>query len=120
MNAGLQRVEMSACSYRSEYVRTFFRSEGNLNHPPQPDDWYLEKFGVHVIDIGRTFDTEAAGWYDIKGHVYRGQYPSGFRPELNARGEWEARGDLTPEDALEKMNKLYLESLRENPTIERL
>lgn len=58
----------------------------------QPGDWYLEKFGVDVIDIGRAFDTEAADWYDIEGHVCRSQYPSGFRPELNAQGEWEARG----------------------------
>lgn len=56
----------------------------------QPDDWYLDKFGVDVIDIGRAFDTSENDWYDIEGHSCRTQYPSGFRPVLNEKGVWEA------------------------------
>jgi uroporphyrinogen decarboxylase len=57
----------------------------------QPEDEILDRFGVDVLDIGRTFNTLDEDWYDTKlsdGSV--AQYPRWFRPSKNDRGEWRA------------------------------
>ena len=58
----------------------------------QPEDWALDRFGVDVVDIGRTFNTEPSDWYDITlASGDRARYPSWFRPEQEADGSWLAR-----------------------------
>ncbi len=57
----------------------------------QPEDVILSRFGVDVLDIGRTFNTSDADWYDITlsdGSI--GQYPIWFRPIRQPDGSWSA------------------------------
>ncbi len=55
----------------------------------QPEDWALDRFGVDVVDLGRTFNTEDKDWYDMtltSGEP--AQYPHWFKPELTSDGSW--------------------------------
>lgn len=57
----------------------------------QPEDVILDRFGIDVLDIGRTFNTLDADWYDITlsdGRV--AQYPMWFRPIRQPDGSWSA------------------------------
>jgi len=31
----------------------------------QPEECVLDQFGIDVVDVGRTFNTENADWYDV-------------------------------------------------------
>jgi len=58
----------------------------------QPEDWALDRLGIDVVDLGRTFNTKAEDWYDItlvSGD--RAKYPAWFRPEQSPDGSWLAR-----------------------------
>jgi len=58
----------------------------------QPEEWALDRFGIDVVDLGRTFNTKESDWYDItlaSGDPAR--YPTWFRPEQEADGSWLAR-----------------------------
>jgi len=58
----------------------------------QPEDWALEKFGVDVVDLGRTFNTAEADWYDITlASGDRAKYPRWFKPEQDPDGSWLVR-----------------------------
>jgi uroporphyrinogen decarboxylase len=58
----------------------------------QPEDAVLDRFRVDVLDVGRTFNTADADWYDITlADGSAGQYPVWFRPELQPDGSWIAR-----------------------------
>ena len=53
----------------------------------QPEDMILDRFGVDVVDLGRTFDTRDEDWYPVT--LFDGgkaEYPSWFRPEATADG----------------------------------
>lgn len=55
----------------------------------QPEWTILDKFGVDVIDIGRTFNNRNSDWYDVEladGSI--GQYPVWFRPEKDQKGDY--------------------------------
>jgi uroporphyrinogen decarboxylase len=57
----------------------------------QPDDDILDYFGVDVLDIGRSFNTEDDDWYDITlPDGSEAQYPVWFRPVREADGSWSA------------------------------
>ncbi len=64
----------------------------------QPDEQVLARFGVDVVDLGRTFNAVAEDWYEVTlsdGSV--GRYPAWFHPEPKPGGGWIARGaDGTP------------------------
>jgi len=58
----------------------------------QPEEWALDRFGIDVVDLGRTFNTKESDWYNItlaSGDPAR--YPTWFRPEQEADGSWLAR-----------------------------
>jgi uroporphyrinogen decarboxylase len=58
----------------------------------QPEDWALDRFGIDVVDLGRTFNTEPESWYDITlASGDPAQYPSWFHPEKEADGSWVSR-----------------------------
>src|SRR5512139_2770682 len=58
----------------------------------QPEEAILDRFGVDVLDIGRTFNTRDEEWYDTTlCDGQPGQYPAWFRPELDADGSWIVR-----------------------------
>jgi len=65
----------------------------------QPEDVILDRFGIDVLDIGRTFNTLGADWYDITlSDGSRAQYPKWFRPIRQPDGSYiafAADGTLT-------------------------
>ncbi len=53
----------------------------------QPDDFILDRFGVDVIDIGRTFNAKPSDWYPIvMPNGASAYYPIWFKPETQADG----------------------------------
>jgi uroporphyrinogen decarboxylase len=57
----------------------------------QPEDWALDRFGVDVLDIGRTFNTEATDWNPITLRAsategYPAHYPAWFHPSVEKNG----------------------------------
>lgn len=63
----------------------------------QPDDWFLERFGVDVIDVGRAFNTRDEDWADADGYTCRTQHPAWFKPVTDPSGTVKAfdeDGDL--------------------------
>lgn len=55
----------------------------------QPDDLILDRFGVDVLDIGRTFNMEDTDWYDVRlPDGSEGQYPAWFHPVRQPDGSW--------------------------------
>jgi uroporphyrinogen decarboxylase len=58
----------------------------------QPEDFILDRFRVDVVDVGRTFNTRDADWYDITvADGQTAQYPVWFRPEQQSDGSFIAR-----------------------------
>jgi uroporphyrinogen decarboxylase len=58
----------------------------------QPEDFLLDRFGIDVLDLGRTFNTGDAAWYDIRlGDGQVAQYPAWFHPEVQPDGSFLAR-----------------------------
>jgi uroporphyrinogen decarboxylase len=56
----------------------------------QPEPWALDRLGIDVVDVGRTFNTRDEDWYDMllpSGEA--AQYPAWFRPEPQADGSWD-------------------------------
>lgn len=57
----------------------------------QPEEEILDRFGIDVVDLGRTFDTSDRDWYEVK--LFDGssaQYPAWFRPTAASDGGWRA------------------------------
>ena len=58
----------------------------------QPEDVVLDRFGIDVLDVGRTFNTRDADWYDIRlADGQSAQYPVWFHPESQPDGSYVAR-----------------------------
>ena len=58
----------------------------------QPEEFILDKFGVDIVDIGRTFNTGDSAWYDITlANGQPAQYPAWFHPEKQPDGSFIAR-----------------------------
>jgi len=58
----------------------------------QPEDWALDRFGIDVVDLGRTFNATDADWYPVKlASGDDAYYPSWFHPQQDADGSWIAR-----------------------------
>ncbi len=55
----------------------------------QPEDIVLDRFGVDVVDVGRTFNTADSDWYDTRLRDGQpAQYPAWFHPEPRSDGGW--------------------------------
>lgn len=58
----------------------------------QPEEVILDRLGIDVLDIGRTFNAADADWYDITlVDGQPAQYPVWFHPEAQADGSFIAR-----------------------------
>lgn len=58
----------------------------------QPEEAILDRYGIDVVDLGRTFNTADCDWYDIT--LWDGQaaqYPAWFHPEPAEDGGYLAR-----------------------------
>ena len=56
----------------------------------QPEEFILDRFGIDVVDVGRTFNTADADWYDItlpQGITV--QFPAWFKPVVREDGAWD-------------------------------
>jgi len=64
----------------------------------QPDEAVLDHFRIDVVDVGRAFNTDDGGWYDITlNDGSPAQYPAWFRPVRRDDGSWIAHAtDGTP------------------------
>jgi len=57
----------------------------------QPEEEIIEKFGIDIVDVGRTFNGKDEDWYNVilaNGSV--GQYPKWFKPVLMDNGSYNA------------------------------
>lgn len=57
----------------------------------EPEDAILDRFGIDVVDLGRTFNTRDDDWYPVT--LFDGstaEYPKWFRPEPMAGGGFRA------------------------------
>lgn len=53
----------------------------------QPEDEFIEKFGIDVLDIGRAFNTSDNDWHEaILPDGSKAEYPSWFKPVRQADG----------------------------------
>lgn len=60
----------------------------------QPDDELLERFGIDVLDIGRTFNTRPEDWYPITlSNGAQAYYPQNFHPRHLPDGSWATYDD---------------------------
>jgi uroporphyrinogen decarboxylase len=58
----------------------------------QPEEVILDRFGIDVLDVGRTFNTQDSDWVDVKlADGQAAQYPVWFHPEKQADGSYIAR-----------------------------
>lgn len=56
----------------------------------QPSDRLVDRLGVDVLDIGRTFNEKDSDWYKIKlNEKYDAYNPSWFKPVSNGKGGWD-------------------------------
>jgi uroporphyrinogen decarboxylase len=57
----------------------------------QPEEWFLDRFGIDVVDIGRAFNDRDNDWYDIRlSNGEPAQYPRWFHPKAETDGSWTA------------------------------
>ncbi len=58
----------------------------------EPEEVILDRFGVDVLDVGRSFNTNPADWYPVTlADGQPGLYPTWFRPESQPDGSVIAR-----------------------------
>ncbi len=68
----------------------------------QPEDDVLDRFGIDVVDLGRTFDTAGADWYEVE--LFDGsaaQYPAWFHPDPAPGDGWRAHAPDGTEIAIQ-------------------
>lgn len=69
----------------------------------QPDNFILDRFGVDVIDIGRTFNTKPSDWHPVvMPNGASAYYPIWFKPDKQADGSF-VTYDSDGERVLSKM-----------------
>lgn len=57
----------------------------------QPEDAVLDRFGIDVVDVGRTFNTEAVDWKPVvMANGGAAWYPAWFNPVRQPDGSWNA------------------------------
>ncbi|MBD3195196.1 MAG: methyltransferase [Candidatus Lokiarchaeota archaeon] len=50
------------------------------------ENWFIEKFDIDAIDVGRVFWTNEDDWYDIEVNGIKAQFPRVFQPKFRADG----------------------------------
>jgi uroporphyrinogen decarboxylase len=97
------RSGISAIAYNT--LKTFLQMDSGptrvydvVQQLAQPDMALLDRFGIDVPDIGRTFNTADRDWRDTTlTDGSSALYPRWFEPEPKAGGGWIARSaDGTP------------------------
>ena len=68
----------------------------------QPENEILNRFGIDVVDVGRTFDTADSDWYEVT--LFDGsaaQYPKWFHPVATLDGGWRSHAPDGTEIAMQ-------------------
>ena len=85
---------ISAIAY-SKLIKQLGRRQGTtqiydvVQQLAQPEDVILDLFGIDVLDIGRTSNTEPTDWYPITlSNGEPAQDPQWFHPQLANDGSW--------------------------------
>jgi uroporphyrinogen decarboxylase len=76
----------------------------------EPEPCILDRYGVDVVDLGRTFNTKDANWYDV--NLFDGspaQYPVWFRPQAAPDGGWRAHAPDGIEIAIQLKNMNFFD-----------
>ena len=76
----------------------------------QPEEEILDRCGIAVVDLGRTFDVNDADWYDVK--LFDGsaaQYPTWFHPVAASDGGWRAHAPDGTEIATQLKNMNFFD-----------
>lgn len=63
----------------------------------QPEDPFIDLFGIDVLDVGRMFNERDDDWYDVRlAEDSIAQYPAWFKPQLQKDGaqEVEINGEV--------------------------
>ena len=87
---------ISAIAYHR--LKQYLRVEGGhtrvydvVQQLAQPEEEILDRFGIDVVDVGRTFNTDSSDWYDIVlADGTPAQYPKWFRPVKETDGSFSA------------------------------
>ncbi|MFX0072415.1 MAG: uroporphyrinogen decarboxylase family protein, partial [Candidatus Hermodarchaeota archaeon] len=64
-------------------------NEGNvrvyevLQQLARVEDWFIERYGIDVIDVGAAYLTEDKDWYDVETNGIKMQFPKFFQPKHN-------------------------------------
>ena len=53
------------------------------------EEWFIERFGIDVIDVGLAYLTEDKDWYDVETNGIKMQFPSFFQPRHNPDDSFE-------------------------------
>lgn len=48
------------------------------------ENWFIERFGIDVIDLGSAYLIEDKDWYDIEVNNIQAQFPTYFQPRHNS------------------------------------
>ncbi len=60
----------------------------------EPEDAILDRFGIDVIDIGRSFNTDMSKWYPVTlSNGANAEFPNWFKPTLQANGNYHFYND---------------------------
>jgi len=47
------------------------------------EDWFIDRFGIDVIDLGSAYLTEDKDWYNVEVNGIEAQFPTYFQPRHN-------------------------------------
>jgi len=76
----------------------------------QPEDAVLDRFGIDVVDLGRTFNTRDEDWRSVQ--LFDGstaEYPQWFHPQATPRGGWKALHSDGTEIAIQLKNMNFFD-----------
>lgn len=76
----------------------------------QPEEAILDRFHIDAVDLGRTFNTKEADWYDVTlFDGSRAQYPAWFHPTASPDGGWRANSQDGTEIAIQLKNMNFFD-----------
>ncbi|MBD3254205.1 MAG: methyltransferase [Candidatus Lokiarchaeota archaeon] len=53
------------------------------------EDWFIDRFGIDALDVGRTFLTDDKDWYDVSLNGIEAQFPKPIPVRENPDGSFE-------------------------------
>jgi len=83
-SSGMSAIAYTNLNQYLEFKDSKTRIYDVVQELAQIEDPIINLFGIDVLDIGRTFNTNDSDWYDIRlSDGSKAQYPAWFRPKIN-------------------------------------